>query len=356
MKNNSLILSMKLYLKKDYRNIDSEIILSIIKIMLSGNISLFTNDELEIIIKALCYNQISKYYTDYTVEVIDSKEFKELSRLDDTVALLKYKTIYLERETLQSLREGNLDIFRFMFHEIRHVEQRYLAHNNTISYRNYLTIMDQIIIIELGDEFYKENYRYFFDEVDARFYSECALYDFINSISPSLLPSVFDECIENILLCEKEAENITRIVNGKEYEKEALFDKIIKRKPSYVASYPLLSFYYDEVGNKIPISNILLRDKKQPREQTDLPLANQLKRLDKFIIQNRKGTKQNIEKDIESLINISIDDNLELQKEINSIMVVLYKRLTDSDFGNNINTAYDSILNKINVLRCKINI
>lgn len=351
---NNLIRIIKLYLKKDYKEIDLEIVLFAIKSLLKGNIDLFTEEELETIIKSFCFKNISKYFTDYEVKIINSDEINSLSKLNDVIGLVKDKTLYLERETLEELKTGDLEVFRVIFHEVWHIQQRYIMNNNVISYRNYLNVLEQIIILELDDEYYKENYRYFFDEIDARFQAECHLYDFINNIAPDLIHLVFDECLENVLKCEKEIECTTRIYKGKEYEKEALFDKIIKRKPIYATLYPLLSFYYNEDGSKIPVSDILLRSKYEACNSDDDFLAQQVKRLDSFILQNRKGTKQNIEKDIASLKCLSTDD-IELDKKRLELLKQLENCLTTNNSGNNINTMYDSVLNKVNLLRLKIN-
>ena len=352
---NSLISSFKLYLKKDYREIDYDIVISILKTILKGNIDIFSEKELEIVIKAFCYKKISKYYTDYEVEVLNSKDLNKLSKLDDIIGLVKGKTLYLERETLHELKRGELEIFRIIFHEVWHIQQRFIMNNNTISYRNYLNVLERIIIMELDDEYYKKNYKYFFDEIDARFQAECHLYEFIESIEPDLLHLVSDDCYFNILDCQKDVCHTTRMYKGKKYEREALFDKIIKRNPYYLALYPLLSLYYHEDGSKILASEILLRDLEESKSTVDETLAEQIKRLDYFILQNRKGTKQNIEKDIMSLSNLPTDINSSLDETRCLLINQLHNSLTIDNSGNNINTIYDSILNKVNLLRIKIN-
>ena len=105
---NNLIRIIKLYLKKDYKEIDLEIVLFAIKSLLKGNIDLFTEEELETIIKSFCFKNISKYFTDYEVKIINSDEINSLSKLNDVIGLVKDKTLYLERETLEELKKGDL--------------------------------------------------------------------------------------------------------------------------------------------------------------------------------------------------------------------------------------------------------
>ena len=344
---------LKKYVKLPYKNIDEDVSNFLLNDLLN-NSNNYSDEEIKNIIKSFCYNLVSKYYHDFDIEVLLSKEIDSKSTLNNVEGLVLNKTIYLEESVLLDIKNSNIEILRIIFHEIQHIKQRHLLETNNISYKAFLLIMEQIIIMEMPSKYYSDNYLYFFEEVDARLESEFQLYDFLDSNNQELLSDNIDEILENISDCEKQAENMFRKVSDKKVNKEELFDKIIQKNTEYIELYPLLNFYYNSDGSKIPISSIIKRRNSVASNSSDEIIYDRVKTLDKHIILNRSGSKNNIKRDIQSLINYIPSDDIEfnmMELSLNKLITHINENYED----NIINDIYDTLVEKVEYFKNKIN-
>lgn len=348
----SKLKNLKSYLRLPYRNIDLNIINSLICDILRGNGNDYTDEQLEIIIKAFCYKLCCSYYLDVEICVLDSDEINKKSKFDNICGLVVGKKVFLEKETLLDIRNINVEILRVVFHEARHIKQKFLIESNDISYATYLSIVEQIIILEMNDQYYKNNYQYLFDEIDARYSAEENLYDYLEANISELIPMFLEDMVDNLNACIDDIEQLKRKVNKRSYNREELFDRIIKRKPYYVMAFPILSFYYNDNGDKIPLSEILCRDFEVPKNVNDVELAQKLVKLDKLIIKNRNGTKTNIELDIKSLESLDTT-NEEIIKLRDSLILYLNNIINTQSNGNQLLDIYDMVSNYISNLMIK---
>lgn len=334
--------------KKDYQ-IDINIDLSnyLISDILNGISINYTDLELENIVKFFCISRIRKYYTNFNVIIMDNDALEELTLLENVNGLVKSNCIYLKRENVLNLRNGKIDIIRTIMHEVEHVRQTYLLENNDISYKTYLTLMDEIVSYKVGKKFYKENYEYIFTEIDARAKAEFKLFDYLSKYCPKILNKELDNILENILQCEEDASFNYRIINGEKYDLEELFDLIIKNNPSIVSECPILNFYYDQDGNKIPLGKLIERKNASANNESDDILLNKVKILDNYIIRNRRGSKESLEEDIYSILSLNNKDN-------EDIILTLYDRINNNN-SNDISMVYDILQSKLDTLKCRIN-
>lgn len=342
--------NLKTYLHLPYKNIEFDIVNTFICDILKGNGNNYSDFELETIIKAFCYNLCCRYYSDININVLDSSQMDKRSKFDNVCGLVVGKDIYLEKETLLEIRNINVEILRVAFHEVQHIIQKYLIETNDISFTTFYLIVEKIIIMEMDDKYYKNNYQVLFEEVDARFNAESNLYDYLAYYLPDLLPRFFDDILYNLNECIEDIEYQKRKVNNKNYNREELLDRIIKRKPYYVFAFPILSFYYYDNGDKIPLSEILLRDYQTLNDTCDKIMAEKVVKLDKLIINSRNGTRSNVQQDL-VLLKLLESSNEDIIKQRDSLIIYLEKRLEDQDYGNQIINLYDSILSKINILK-----
>lgn len=321
--------------------------------ILKGNISCYSDEDIEKIIKAFMYKNISTFCDDYSIVVLSSCELDKIAKFKNTLGLLSNDIIYLQREALLNLKNKDIEILRVIFHEIAHIDQERLILENVISYKAYLLIMDRIIIEKMGKEYQKKNYNCIFEEIDANIVSEINLYNYLSSNGLLFLDEI--ENIKNNILNNIEKLDITcRIFNSKYYDKEKVFDDIIKNNQKYLSYYPLLNFYYYEDGSKISLSNIIIRTNMDFDNIIDEKIFEKIKKLDDSIIKNRSGNEENIEKDIQSLINLKSNDKEIINKKNTSLERLI--GLKNNDYVNNIIDVYDSILTEIfsNLLPNKI--
>lgn len=346
---NSII---KKYLKLPYKKISKDIIELLLSDLLN-NSSYYTDDEIKIILSSFCYNLLSKYYNDFDIKIVNKNIINNISSLNDVEGLVYGKTIYLDEDISLDIRNENIEILRIIFHEAHHIKQRYLLETNDISYKTFLLTMEQIIIMKMDNEYYQDNYLYLFEEIDARLEAEFQLYDYLDKYNKKLLVSNIDDILNNISDYELQAENVYRKLNNKKVDREELFDRIIRRNPNYIDLYPILNFYYNSDGSKIPISCLIERKNSKPKNDSDKIIYDKIKKMDTFIIKNRSGSKLNIKRDIQSLINyIPNDDNqlYVMEKSLNDLLNIVNNNYEDSLICD----IYDSLIDKVEYFKNKI--
>lgn len=345
---------LRTYLKLTYKNIELSISNYMILDILKGNCSCYSDDDIEKIIKAFMYKYIPFCYSDYNIIALQSNELDKISNFKNTLGLLDKNTIYLQRELLLDLRNGNIEILRVVFHEISHLIQENMIEQNDISYKSYLLIMDRIIVNEMGKNYQRNNYNFIFEEVDANIMAEIQLYNYLSSNIPFVLSNKVEEIKKNILTYFEELNNSKRIYNKKNYDNEELLDDIIKSNPKYLSYYPILNFYYFEDGSKIPLSTIVLRKYNKCANAKEEEIMKKVKQMDEYIIKNRSGNKHNIEADLKSLLDIKTDD-IEINDKKNKAALRLMSLKSDN-YVNTIIDMYTCISNEIidNLLPNKI--
>jgi len=345
---------LKSYLKLTYKSIDLSISNYMLIDILKGNISCYSDDDVEKIVCSFAYNNIFSYNGDYDVKVLPADEIDKLSKFKNTLGLLDKKNIYLQRETILDLKNKNIEILRVIFHEMTHIIQEKMIEENDISYRTYLLIMDRIIVNEIGKNYQINNYNFLFEEVDAKIMAEIQLYNFLSLNIPSLFYNIREELENNIFKVLEELKNTKRLYNKKYYYSEELLDNIINSNSKYLLYYPILNFYYYEDGTKVPISTIITRTFKSSDDIQEEIIMKKVKQMDEYIIENRSGNEYNINLDIESLNSLPKDDD-----DINKKKSIVFERiisLKNNNYANNIIDMYESMLNDIieNLLPNKI--
>ena len=286
--------------------------------ILNSDSKKYSDLEIENIIKLFCLSRINKYYNNFNIYIMNTNTLNELFLLENVNGLVKENNIFLKRENVLELRNGKIDIIRTIFHELEHVKQNYMLEHNDISYRTYLTLMDEIVSYKIGNNYYKDNYEYIFTELDARMKAEFDLYDYLSEYCPKILDNEFDNIIDNVLQCEKDSLVNYRIVNGTKYDLEELFDTIIYNDISLLKQCPILYFYYNQDGSKITLGELIKRKDSIYDNDTDLELIYKVKKLDNFIIKNRSGSIENLQKDIGSILELDDESNNEILLDLNN--------------------------------------
>lgn len=343
---------IKKYLNLSYKNISEEIINYLMDDVLNGNSNNYSDNELITLIKAFCYRQVYEFSPEYDIEVLPSKELDNLSKFKNTMGLTTKDKIYLNKEELLKIRNKEVDILRTVFHETTHVQQKNLINNNEISYKAYLLIMEQIIINETDIKYKKDNYYYFYEEIDARTQAESKLFDYLNIHNNKLLDENIKEMLERIIECKEDGLVLLRKLKNKKYDREELFDRIMLKHPEYREGYPLLEFFYNKDGSKIVLGEIIKRDREVNDTEFSI-MAHKLKILDNYVITNRRGSKKNLQKDLLSLLSIGLvnaDEIYIVSEALNRID----KIINENDDSDSLNELYNSLIVNINRIKIKI--
>lgn len=261
----------------------------------------YSNDDIEKIIREYCYILAKQYCTSIKVIVVDSKQLDVISSIKGINALIKNDSIYIKRELILDIRKGNLDILRTIYHEVHHINQNQRLINFDFSYNAILYLMDYIICCYMDIEYYDINYECNFEEIEARVVAYDSLLAFLNLYFPADYNKLKEEIYEDLLYLDEQKNNIYRKVGSKFIEREELLDIIIQNNPTLLSVYEILQFYYNFDGSKKSIVEIIERQKNKNISSDIEEIYHSLQKMDYLVIKNRRGTRKNIMKDIESL-------------------------------------------------------
>lgn len=89
---------LKSYLKLTYKNIDLSISNYMIVDILKGNVSCYSDEDIEKIVSAFMYKSIVSLCDNCDVLILPSIEIDKISKFRNTLGLLDKNTIYLQRE------------------------------------------------------------------------------------------------------------------------------------------------------------------------------------------------------------------------------------------------------------------
>lgn len=344
-----MILDINAILKISYKEIKKETIDFVISDILNSNLNKYNDDFIKHIIKALCYYLVSNYYDDYDIEILPQKQIDKKAKQKDILGISAYKKIYLEETSLLNIKSGCIDIINTIMHEVHHVRQNYLLEHNKLNYTSYQIISEQVISSYMGINYRMDNYWYMFDEVEARYKAEIATYRYLRKVCPNKANEILNNSKRVIKNCCDEFKCNMRKTKYSVYTREEMLDRIIRRNPKYLEIYPLLNFYYNDDGSKISLGSILSRDVITTHEDK---LLIDLQLLDQKMINNRHGTKKNIQKDLISLYEPKLlelcSTNPRLEKTRQEQIKKCEKLLIQDSNYDEILNLYDELQNKIN--------
>lgn len=166
------------------------------------------------------------------------------------------------------IEQKNLDVLDTIFHENMHAEQYYDFENPNMDDYNRYIMQKEEILREYYADFYKENYKLTFIEIEAREKSAEKLARYIDSLNLSeqaslrFLDAVGEEIsaeCARVVKREKSRydEGKVKKISGKNQNVVEAFDNIIKQNPNYLEKYYQLGMEYHEDGRKRTLQEIL---------------------------------------------------------------------------------------------------
>ena len=192
------------------------------------------------------YDENSEFY----IKKIENGDVGETFRYDVFLSEEKFNNFY---------KEGNVNIFFTLAHEIRHVYQEYCRNNNIITSYIELLALKEAILRGYNSDIYcdEKNYVKNLYEIDANIYSYSAAVSYLESLGCSVFLDV-DSMIDREML---KVSDHYREIDGEIVDFNDLFAEYIKDKPSLLNCFPQLKYEFkEEDGNVIYRSEDELKD------------------------------------------------------------------------------------------------
>ena len=190
---------------------------------------------------------LAKTYMEYKVSnpkvIYDKLEEK-------TAGVSLYNYIWLDEKTIEEFIETKnyIALLELVFHECTHTFQKYcLTKKENMSYL-LLQEAKEMIISNHSNTYYKDNYRLYTEEVEARI---MGMRETINYLSILNLKVSNLSIFQNRLLNEeKNLSNKTRIFEGKESTVDEIFESIEITEEEFTR-FPILSVQYKYENGKL---------------------------------------------------------------------------------------------------------
>ena len=144
-----------------------------------------------------------------------------------------------------------------LFHEVQHLKQKkYLRLDKDIDSNKYLVIKDWILMNCLPEGLnsrraYFSNHDKYFHEIDADIQGAIQYSNWLYKIG-KFSDEQYKSEMQNIKDQQQRRIKNSRIIkiDGKNYNKYDLFDRIVKEDPNLIHEFPILQIEYNENGNK----------------------------------------------------------------------------------------------------------
>ena len=145
-----------------------------------------------------------------------------------------------------------------LFHELRHVKQDTDKRNGKINHKKYMMIKEDVLQ-DLNPNYYEENYKKVYEEIDARVSAAKEAYHFLKTLP---LPKdvrereKFVQVLDKLKkVMERERSFYIRALSKKymgneEADIEKHFDTVIAEHPEKLKEYPILKVEYNEDGSR----------------------------------------------------------------------------------------------------------
>lgn len=201
---------------------------------------------------------------------------------DRTLGVHGEKCISIKRENINKLANGNCDVINTIFHENTHMAQALKINSIPQTFKDYMMIKEEIIRMKMP-EYYRQNYKLYYKEIDARENAAKKTAEYISKMIPEdstvdFAENLYNDVIE--MICDKfkekqEKYSLEAQKEGKLYEdglqkidsdgEKKKISEIFDRKVSsseisrnFLKMYPGLELEYKSDGTKRTLSEQLM--------------------------------------------------------------------------------------------------
>ena len=167
---------------------------------------------------------------------------------------MENNTITINERLLEEyVNTSNKEFLKTLFHEFRHIEQKKIIDNKLITEDCLTWIKDEINSKYIPD-YYKDNYEFFSEEVDARIAEEKEPIEYIERLGFNVSDKDKEEANQNIKKELKLKEINTRRINNEEKDIDEIFEQILIAHPELLNQYPQLRMEYKLDGNIVKLN------------------------------------------------------------------------------------------------------
>lgn len=181
-----------------------------------------------------------------------------------------------------------LHVLIVSLHEIRHAQKKKEKQNQSqIKDIETYEMLKEEVLNQYNPKYYKANYKYYQEEIDARIESYNMLAKFFETYLPQHLNHL-QGSIRIMLLVEKKAKedrlkkNQINIMDKKEVDFYLAFDTILKHNPDILKKLSIFRLEYNENGIPKSYEEILLSQNNQNKELIDQILKNRYPEIYSF--------------------------------------------------------------------------
>ena len=177
------------------------------------------------------------------------------------------------------LEEGDyIELLRLIFHECTHTHQHYYIDKGSLI--NYLILLQtkEQIIRNYYPNYYRDNYKLYLEEVEARYNEYYSLLQIMQVFGLKMSDKSISVLHEEMINENKNMEDRKRVINGNQTTLDELFDSI-KLSANDLYKYPLLNLEYKiDNGNVVKKSvdelqsdyDVYLQNMKTPKEKEEI--------------------------------------------------------------------------------------
>ncbi len=173
--------------------------------------------------------------------------------------LAGFRYIQYDEQQIRNLGESNIHAINTMFHECRHaLQSKHINSGKTLSANEY-KMLKEIFIEQADKEYYKRNYFFMYNEIDARIAGAKGAYKYLKDLGLQDRKIIdadgtdfFEYYLEHQKISREDydlAEN--KRINEEKYEDVNItFNKILKKDLNILKSAPIFSLEFDENGKR----------------------------------------------------------------------------------------------------------
>lgn len=262
----------------------------------------------------------------YTIRIED----QEFLQSRDTIGLHtrgKNSKILLSRDKMKE--SNSITILEGIFHEITHANQISQIENGKMNKISY-SVLKEDIIRNQSQEFYNDNYKYIYAEIDARLKGYLKKAKILKKMgfSEDEIEKFEAGDLKQRIITSKEEKRFgkNKTIDGKSEDINKIFLEVLQNKPELLEEFEVLKFEYENNNGEISrrsLLDILKTYEEQLNQTTDRKEIARISNLFEGILFNETAiSKEEMQQEIAQLSEMKSDNEI-----VNSFKNKLLKKL-----------------------------
>lgn len=251
---------------------------------------------------------------DYSVRV-EEQEFFGKKTTTGNHSVFNTNKIYLSRDGIKN--NGNIFYISTIAHECTHAEQYLQTKTEKMNGSRYMMLKESIVKEE-NPGFYSTNYKYMFEEIEARIqgylkrakilkrmgFSQKEIMEFdVGNLKQKIINS-----------CEEKKIAKDKVINDKKENIDMIFLETLQNNPELIEQYETLKFEYENVDGKIQrrsCADILKTYEEQLNQTEDKKEIGRISNLfSKILFNDTLITEEKKQEELEQLLQMNSDNKI----------------------------------------------